>query len=112
MAVWRVEEPLRFTQRTIGLRPNGDLHGAESASIDVFACAPGELRLTLLGKQGWPTRIRREGTVVAERAIPPNGIWRLAIPSSPGADGSGRCRYEIETDGLVGSTLVQFIPDR
>ncbi len=109
MTLWRVEPPLRLSRRIIGLRPNGDLHGAETARIRVFACGPGRLELTLLGKQGLPTRIVREGKVVAERAIQPGGVWRPSVPAPPNADGSGSCRYRIETDGLIGSTRIDFV---
>lgn len=109
MALWRLDGPARLLQRVAGLRPNGDLHGGESARIEVFGCAAGELQLTLLGKQGLPTRIRSGGATLAERAIPPEEVWRVAVPAPEGADGSTRCVYELETDGLVGSTRVEFV---
>lgn len=111
MVLWRVEPPLRMSRRIVGLRPNGDLHGEEAARIEVFGCEPGELQLTLLGKQGLPTRIRSRGTTLAERAIPPGAVWRIAVPAPPSADGTGRCVYVLETDGLVGSTRIEFIRD-
>lgn len=109
MGVWRLDGPARLLQRVTGLRPNGDLHGGEVARIEVFACARGELQLTLLGKQGLPTRIRSGGATLAEKAIPPEEVWRVAVPAPVGADGSTRCVYELETDGLVGSTRVEFV---
>ena len=42
--------------------------------------------------------------------ILPDTVWRAAIPTPPGADGSERCRYRLETDGLIGSTQIQFVP--
>ena len=109
MTLWDVEQPLRITQRVKGLKPNGDLHGGASARIEVFACAPGELQLTLLGKQGLSTRIRLDGRTVAERAIPANTIWRPAVPGPADADSSRRCVYELESDGLVGSTRIEYV---
>ena len=109
MALWRVEPPLRMSRRVTGLKPNGDLYGDEAARIEVFGCEPGELQLTLLGKQGLPTRIRLGETVLAERAIPPDVVWRVAVPAPEGADGTGRCVYVLETDGLVGSTRIDFV---
>jgi hypothetical protein len=106
---WRVESPVRVLQRIRGLRPNGDLYTGESARIEVFACGPGELQLTLLGKEGRPTRIRRNGQVLAERSIPPETVWRPAVPAPADADGAGRCVYELESDGLVGSTRIEFV---
>jgi hypothetical protein len=109
MTLWRVEPPLRLNRRISGLRPNGDLHGGESADIVVYACAGGTLELTLLGKQGAPTRILRDGRVVAEHTIPPGEIWRPSIPAPPEADGSETCVYRLETDGLIGSTRIEFV---
>jgi hypothetical protein len=109
MTLWGVEPPLRILQRIEGLRPNGDLYGGEKAAIEVFACGPGELQFTLLGKQGLPTRIRLNGRIVAERAIPPGSVWRSAVREPAGADGSGSCVYVLETDGLVGSTRIEFV---
>ena len=109
MTLWHVESPVRVLQRVRGLEPNGDLYGRTSARIEVFACGPGELQLTLLGKQGLSTRIRLDGQVVAERAIPPEGVWRPSVPAPAGADGSGRCVYELESDGLIGSTRIEFV---
>ena len=109
MVLWRVEPPLRMSRRIVGMRPNGDLHGEEAARIEVFGCGPGELQLTLLGKQGLPTRVRSRGTILAERAIPPGAIWRVAVPAPESADGTGRCIYVLETDGLVGSTRIEFV---
>jgi hypothetical protein len=109
MVLWRVEPPLRMSRRITGLKPNGDLYGEEAARIEVFGCEPGELQLTLLGKQGLSTRIRSGGTVLAERAIPPGTVWRVAVPAPENADGTGRCVYVLETDGLVGSTRIDFV---
>ena len=96
-------------QRVTGLRPNGDLYGGTSARIEVFACGPGQLQLTLLGKQGFATRIRSGGRTLAERAIPPQGVWRPSVPAPAGADGSGRCLYELQSDGLIGTTRIEFV---
>ncbi len=107
IALWKTEPPVRLTQRVIGMRPNGDLHGGEAAHIRVFSCDAGRLELTLLGKQGLPTRIRLNGQVVAEQAIPAGGAWRPAIAAT--GDG-GTCLFELETDGLIGSTRIDWVP--
>jgi hypothetical protein len=110
IALWRAEPPVRLRQRVTGLRPNGDLHGGESARIRIFACGPGRLELTLLGKQGLPTRLLVDGVTVAERAIPPEGVWRPTISSPESADGTGSCVFAVQTDGLIGSTRVEWVP--
>jgi hypothetical protein len=109
ISLWRTERPLRLRQRIAGLRPNGDLHGGESAHIKVFSCGPGRLELTLIGKQGLPTRLLVGGQVAAERAIPPGEIWRPSVPTAREAQ-DGVCLYELETDGLVGSTRIEWVP--
>jgi hypothetical protein len=109
MTLWNVESPVRVLQRVRGLQPNGDLYGGSSARIEVFGCGPGELQLTLLGKQGAPTTIWLGGQLLAERAIPPETVWRPSVPAPAHADGSGRCVYELDSEGLVGSTRIDFV---
>jgi hypothetical protein len=109
MTLWNVESPIRVRQRVRGLQPNGDLYGGSSARIEVFGCGPGELQLTLLGKQGAPTWIWLDGKLLATRAIPPETVWRPSVPAPADADGSGRCVYELESDGLIGSTRIEFV---
>ena len=109
MTLWRTEPPVRLAAHVVGMRPNGDLHGGETAEIRVFGCGPGQLELTLLGKQGEPTRIRLDGRVVTERVIPPGEVWRVEVPAPADADGSRRCIYELVTEGLVGSTRIEFV---
>ena len=109
MTLWNVESPVRVLLRVRGLQPNGDLYGGSSARIEVFGCGPGELQLTLLGKQGAPTTIWLGGQLLAERAIPPETVWRPSVPAPAAADGSGRCVYELDSEGLVGSTRIEFV---
>ncbi|HLF68552.1 MAG TPA: hypothetical protein VI503_04350 [Gaiellaceae bacterium] len=109
MALWQVDPPLRLARETIGLRPNGDLHGGDRAVVRVFACGPGRLELTLLGKEGRPARIFVDGVLAAEQAVAPGEVWTPSVPAPASADGSHICVYELETDGLVGTTRVDFV---
>ena len=63
------------------------------------------------GKQGLPTRVLLDGQVVAERAIPPGRVWRPSIAAPASADGTGACVFELQTDGLIGSTRVEWVPE-
>ncbi len=110
IALWRTEQPVRLSQRVVGFRPNGDLHGGESARIRVFACGPGRLELTLLGKEGLATRVLVDRAIVAERAIPAEGVWRPSVASPASANGTETCIFRVETDGLVGSTTIHWRP--
>jgi hypothetical protein len=109
MVLWRATTPLTVSQRIVGLKPNGDLYPGQSARIRVFACVPGRLELTILGKEGKATRIRLDGEVVAERAVPPDEVWRPAVPAPASADGTSTCTFNLETDGLIGTTRVEFV---
>ena len=109
MVLWKTASPLRISYRIAGFKPNGDVYGHEPAVVRVYGCDRGSLELTLLGKQGLPTRILLDGKVVAEHAIPPGGIWRPSIPAPASADGSRTCIYTIAGDGLIGSTRVEFV---
>jgi hypothetical protein len=109
IALWRTEQPVRLRQLIVGLRPNGDLHGGESAQIRVFSCGEGTFELTLLGKEGLPTRVVANGLTVAERAIPPGRVWRPSIPVRA-RKGPKMCLFELKSDGLVGSTRIEFVP--
>ena len=108
MVLWRTTSPLQLSYRTAHLKPNGDIYG-ESAVVKVFRCGRGRLELTLLGKQGLPTRILFDGKVVAERAIPNGEVWRPSIPTPTSANGSTPCVYKIASDGLIGSTRIEFV---
>jgi hypothetical protein len=109
MTLWRVSPPLRISARVIGMKPNGDIYGPRPTLVRVFACGPGALELTLLGKQGLETRILVGGRVAAARRIPPGGVWRPRVPAPRSADGGAICTYKIESPGLMGSTRVEFV---
>jgi hypothetical protein len=109
LVLWRVTGPLIVSQQVDGLRPDGDLHGNERAVIQVFACTPGRLELTILGKEGDPTRVLVGRNVAAQRAVPPGEVWRPSVAAPLGADGSSTCVFRLETDGLIGTTRVEFV---
>jgi hypothetical protein len=109
MVLWKTISPLRISYRIAGFKPNGDVYGHEPAVVRVYGCDRGSLELTLLGKQGLPTRILLDGKVVAEHAVAPGEVWRPSIPAPTSADGSRSCVYTIASDGLIGSTRVEFV---
>jgi hypothetical protein len=51
-----------------------------------------------------------DGALAAEKAIPPGKVWRPSVPTTGSADGTGVCSYELQTDGLIGSTRIEFVP--
>ena len=107
ITLWRVERPLRLLTSRTGVQPNGDIVG--TAQITAYACGPGQLELTLLGKQGAPIELRVNGITWARPPVAPGGIWRGSVPSPPDADGRSLCVFEVVSAGLVGSTRLEFV---
>ena len=89
--------------------PNGDLVGP--ATVRVYACGPGTLELTLIGKQGAPLRISRDGDPLLTRTIPSGRVDHLSLPAPPGAKGETSCVFELASEGLLGSTRIEFVRD-
>ena len=105
--LWRVEPPARLSIWTSGVQANGDIVGP--ATVRIFACGPGQLELTLIGKQGAPLRISRDGDLVLRRTVPPGAVDHLVVPAPPDARGDRSCVYELASDGLLGSTRIDFV---
>jgi hypothetical protein len=109
LTLWRVDGPVTVADRVIGLQPNGDVWGRSHATIRVFACGPGRLELTVLGKQGLPTRVSVDGRIEAQRSVTPGKVWRPSVPAPPSAHGRSVCDFRLESDGLIGTTRVEFV---
>jgi hypothetical protein len=108
LVVWRPEDPVRIVMRRDGFMPNGDFSG--SARITVYGCRPGTLDVTVLGKTGDPVRAFVDGIEVATLDTPAGTSAVHRIPAPPYADGTHACGYELQTDGLAGSTTIVFTP--
>ena len=106
-ALWRVDEPLRFVSRLGGFSPVGDFR---SATVVVYNCGPGVLDLLLLGKDGLPVRITVNGLPWLTVRPGPGGRWTGSIPSLRSGTGNDPCLFRLESDGLVGSTRVEWVP--
>ena len=108
LTLWRVEQPLRLLTSRTGVKPNGDIVGT-TAQITVYACGPGRLELTLLGKQGTPIELRVNGITWARPQVASGTVWNGSVPSPPDADGRSLCIFELVSPGLVGSTRLEFV---
>ena len=60
LVLWRVIAPARLESVVSGLGANGDFAG--SVYVTVYACGPGRLELTLIGKSGGPLRSAPTGS--------------------------------------------------
>ena len=107
IALWRLEPAVRLLTSRSGVQPNGDIIG--TAQITVYACGPGRLELTLLGKQGTPIELRANGITCARPEVAPDTVWNGSVPAPPDADGRSLCVFELVSPGLVGSTRLEFV---
>jgi hypothetical protein len=105
--LWRVDEPLRLASRAEGFSPIGDFRRGK---VVVYRCSPGALEVTLLGKDGLPVRITVNGFPWRTVEAAPGGRWDGAVPPLFFGDGESPCLFELTSDGLVGSTRVEWVP--
>ena len=105
--LWRVDDPLRLISRIEGFTPIGDFGRAK---VIVYPCGPGALELTLLGKDGFPIRLSVNGFPWQTLELGPGDFWSGAVPSLRPAGQVIPCLFELESDGLVGSTRVEWVP--
>jgi hypothetical protein len=106
--LWRVNEPLRLASRSQGVAASGDF---QAASVLVYRCEPGALKLTLVGKRRSLVLIRVNGrpwkVVPLRRGRRWSGSVRPAEfnPDLP-------CVFELGSNARVGSRRVEWVPDR
>ena len=105
--LWRVDEPLRLASRAEGFSAIGDFrHG----KVVVYRCSPGALEVTLLGKDGLPVRITVNGFPWRTVQPKPRAVWTGSVPPLFFGDGESPCLFELASDGLVGSTRIEWVP--
>jgi hypothetical protein len=109
LGLWRVSPPARLETSATGLGANGDF--GDSVYVTVYACGPGRLELTLLGKSGAPIEIRANGIPRLVVKPPPGGLWQGSVRTPPGVDGRSICVYELSPSGPAGSTHIAFVRD-
>ena len=108
LTLWKVDPPARLRILRTGFQPNGDVSG--HAEIDVFACGPGALNVTLLGKDGSPVTLGGPGIPPRTAAPAPRVGVNVVLPAPAAATGSTRCTFTLDTPGLVGTTVISFVP--
>jgi len=108
LTLWKVDPPLRLRMLRTGILANGDFSG--HARIDVFACPRGTLDVTLLGKDGSPATLSATG-VPSKTAAPRPGLGaHVVVATPPSAAVGSRCTFSLDTPGLVGTTVISFVP--
>ena len=109
LGLWRAERPVRVRTRRSGFQPNGDILG--DAFVTVYGCGRGRLELTLLGKQGEPVLLTANQIPRQRFSVPPGDVWTGAIAAPPRADGRRVCVFGISSPGLLGSTIIEWVPE-
>ncbi len=107
LRLWRTPGPPQLSTVTVGLRPNGDI--SEPVTILVYACGPGRLELTLIGKDGTPVVISVDGAPKRRVAVAAGTVWTGSVPAPTSATGKTTCTYQLRSAGLVGSTQIGFV---
>ncbi len=108
LTLWRVQPPARLTMLRTGFQPNGDVTG--TAEVDVFSCTDGALEVTMLGKDGSQVFVGVAGGRSKHYAPAGGEVVHASIPTPADLGGASRCRFWIETSGLVGTTTIIFRP--
>ncbi len=109
LIAWRPDVPVRVLWRTEGILPNGDFGG--TARITVFACGPGTLDITVIGKTGDPIRAYVDGFEIDPLETPAEKSATHSISAPPYADGTRTCYFDLATEGYAGTTTIRFRPE-
>jgi hypothetical protein len=106
LTLWRLDGPARLTTVTRGVLPNGDM--VEPARVLAYDCAGGRLELTLLPKSTAVVTLRLDGKVVQRAPVAGLDYWNgtVFVPPAPSAH---VCHFEIDGEGLLGSTRIEFV---
>ncbi|HXH88441.1 MAG TPA: glycosyltransferase family 39 protein [Gaiellaceae bacterium] len=107
LVLWQTVGPPRLSTTTSGVLANGDFSNV--ATLTAFDCGSGRLELTLLGKSGNPVELRLDGITRQVAEVASGAVWRGAVESQAYASEDGICEFELVSEGLVGSTRLEFV---
>ncbi len=115
LALWRLTSP-RLLYQVAGLQSNGDISPGTSGHLVAYGCPRGVFEATLIVKGEQRVTLKRNGKLYGQRTFvdPPGNLpWHLEIPTMPpkgGARGRSACSIDIQTTGLLGTTILQLTP--
>ena len=115
LALWRLTSP-RLLYQVAGLQANGDISPGTSGHLVAYGCPRGVFEATLIVKGEQRVTLKRNGKLYGQRTFvdPPGNLpWHLEIPTMPpkgGARGRSACSIDIQTTGLLGTTILQLTP--
>ncbi|HEX6762360.1 MAG TPA: glycosyltransferase family 39 protein [Gaiellaceae bacterium] len=106
LTLWQLSGKPRLSTIRTGILPNGDM--MEPGHVIAYDCAGGRLDLTLLPKDTKVVTIRLNGKVVQRKILAGLPFWNGTVyaPTSPSPQ---VCDFEIDPQGLLGSTKIEFV---
>jgi hypothetical protein len=107
LTLWRLEGRPRLLEAISNIRPDGDIPGF--ATVVAYGCGGGHLELTLLPKDTKVLTLLLNGTVVRRVNIAGRKSWHGEIDVPPSRQAE-ICTFTIRGEGLLGSTVIQFVP--
>lgn len=107
LTLWRLDGTPRLATVKGNFQPNGDIYG--ESSFTAFDCGGGALQLTLLPKSTNRLLIYLDGKTVVDTRLAGKPVWHGTI-DVPADQPAGACNFLIQSDELLGSTVVQFTP--
>ena len=105
LQLWRLDRPARMSFFTTGVAPNGDIE--TYASVHVYDCRGGALRLTLLPKATDRLDIVLGGRRIRRIDLAGRDVWQGSIPVPRGYH-SRDCIFGLNAGLLLGSTVIAF----
>lgn len=106
LTLWHLDGRARLSLITQNVQPNGDM--TTTAKIHVYGCDGGKLQLTLLPKATKRLHILVNGRLVVNQDVDGQEVWQGLVPA-PARTPHGACTYTLVPQGLLGSTVIQFL---
>ena len=115
LALWRLASP-RLLYRVAGLEANGDIPPGGDAHLVAYGCPRGVFEATLIVKGQQRVTLFRNSKPLKQRTFvnPPGNLgWHVEVPTAPRrgrARGRSACTLDIQSTGLLGTTILQLTP--
>jgi len=106
LTLWEVDGRPQLSLEKFGFLPNGDM--VAPTVVKVWDCQGGKLQLTLLPKATKELVIELDGRVVVDQSIANESVAHVFVPVAA-AKTPRVCTFRIVPQGLLGSTVVQFL---
>jgi hypothetical protein len=109
LSLWRLDQPPRVRTWVQGVERNGDVPQGGVATLDVFDCGRGTLRLVAIGRDNESVQLRQEGNEVATTTLWPGGVWQQTLRTRAAPRGAD-CHFAVATTSLVHLATFSWTP--